>query len=231
MNNKRSIVLGMIFLLLLFSFSCRSAINKHSGSGVSENTAISSDSTDSSDTSSTSSGETSETITQNEGNNMNQGATTTKTDLKLATSAFTFGEKIPKQYTADGKNISPSLSWQEPPKGTKSFVIIVDDPDAPAGVWTHWIVYNIPPDTTSLKEGISRDKKLPDGSLQGKNSGGHIGYDGPAPPKGKTHRYFFNIFALNTVLKAPPGANKKTIESLMERHVIGEGQMMGTYER
>src|SRR3989304_2756237 len=124
--------------------------------------------------------------------------------IQLTSSAFTDGSPIPARHTCDGPDVSPMLKWSGAPAGTKSFALICDDPDAPAGTWVHWVIYGIPPDTTDLPEGVPPDETLPDGSRQGKNDFGRIGYGGPCPPPGKPHRYYFKIYALDTAPK--PGA-------------------------
>jgi Raf kinase inhibitor-like YbhB/YbcL family protein len=154
-----------------------------------------------------------------------------KIDLKLTSSAFKEGETIPVKYTGEGDDISPPLKWNKPPEGTKSFVIICDDPDAPMGVWDHWVLYNIKPSVTDLSEGVAKEADLPDGSIQGKNSSGKTGYNGPMPPKGKAHRYFFRIYALDTLLKLEAGVNKNSVIKAMEGHILAEGQLMGKYAR
>ena len=150
-----------------------------------------------------------------------------KIDLKLISSDFKEGEAIPKKYTGEGEDMPPALKWNKPPEGTKSFVIICDDPDAPAGDWIHWILFNIKPDVTDLKGRIVP----PDGSIHGKNSWGRTCYNGPMPPKGKTHRYFFRIYAMDILLNFDEIPDKKTILKYMEGHILAEGRLMGTYRR
>lgn len=154
----------------------------------------------------------------------------TKMEFKIESSAFKEGEFIPSKFTCDGPNVSPPLNWNGAPLNTKSFALINDDPDAPAGDWVHWILYNIPPNTAGLKENISPDKKLPDGSIHGKNDFKQLGYGGPCPPSG-VHRYFFKIYALDTILKLEPGAVKKELLSAMEKHILAEGRLTGKYKR
>jgi Raf kinase inhibitor-like YbhB/YbcL family protein len=151
--------------------------------------------------------------------------------IELTSSAFRAGETIPKQFTGDGKNVSPPLWWDEPPAGTKSFALIGDDPDAPRGIWLHWVVYNLPADLRELAEGVPTQPTLPNGAKQGTNDFGKIGYGGPAPPKGKPHRYFFKLYALDTMLNLPPGATKEQLVQAMREHVLAEGELMGTYGR
>jgi Raf kinase inhibitor-like YbhB/YbcL family protein len=151
--------------------------------------------------------------------------------IELTTNAFREGETIPKPYTADGKDVSPPLQWGEPPAGTKSFALICDDPDAPRGIWVHWVVYHLPAALRKLDEGVPTQPDLPNGGKQGKNDFGKIGYGGPAPPKGKPHRYLFKLYALDASLDLPPGATKEQLVKAMAGHVLGEGQLMGTYGR
>ncbi len=151
--------------------------------------------------------------------------------FRLRSASFENGGRIPVVYTCDGRDVSPPLSWENSPAGTKSFVLICDDPDAPVGTWVHWVIYNIPPSTKSLPEAVPTDKKLKDGSMQGKNDFGRIGYGGPCPPRGKPHRYFFKLYALDTMLKVDGGLRKKEILGLIKGHVLGEAELYGTYGR
>jgi Raf kinase inhibitor-like YbhB/YbcL family protein len=151
--------------------------------------------------------------------------------LELTSTAFQQGETIPKQYTGDGVDQSPPLRWSEPPTGTKSIALICDDPDAPRGTWVHWVLFNLPPQTRQLEESVPTTATLGNGAKQGKNDFGNIGYGGPAPPKGKAHRYFFKLYALDIVLDLPTGATKAQLEAAMKGHILAEGQLMGTYKR
>jgi Raf kinase inhibitor-like YbhB/YbcL family protein len=133
--------------------------------------------------------------------------------IEVTSTVFQKGESIPKQYTGDGADQSPPLNWSEPPAGTKSIALICDDPDAPRGTWVHWVLFNLPPQTRDLEEGISTTNTLGDGAKQGKNDFGNIGYGGPAPPKGKAHRYFFKSTPWQwpwTCLPEQPRPNWKT---------------------
>jgi Raf kinase inhibitor-like YbhB/YbcL family protein len=145
-------------------------------------------------------------------------------------SVFGNNETIPKKYTCDGDDLSPPLSWEGRPEGTVSYVLIVDDPDAPAGTFTHWVLYNIPGDLNSLPEGVPQGKEVKYG-YQGRNDFGAYGYGGPCPPRGKPHRYFFKLYALDTKLDLPPGAKRGDVERAMKGHVIGEAQLIGLYGR
>ncbi|RME48616.1 MAG: YbhB/YbcL family Raf kinase inhibitor-like protein [Caldilineae bacterium] len=144
----------------------------------------------------------------------------------LTSSAFGMGEKIPVRYTCDGEDISPPLQWSDPPAGTQTFTLIMDDPDAPVGVWDHWLLFNLPAGTRALPEKATP----PAGSVDGKNSWGRTGYGGPCPPRG-THRYFFKLYALDTSLNLPAGASKKDLLRAMEGHILAQAELMGTYAR
>jgi Raf kinase inhibitor-like YbhB/YbcL family protein len=158
-------------------------------------------------------------------------------EIELASTAFEPGGPIPAKYAED---VSPPLSWSGVPEGTKELALICDDPDAPSpkrpapDPWVHWVIYKIPADTTGLSEGIPNSARLddPSGVLQGKNSWPTTGYRGPAPPPGSgTHRYVFQLYALDTELQIEPEADKQTLLTAMSGNVIGKGQLIGTYER
>ncbi len=158
--------------------------------------------------------------------------------MKLTSPAFEPGQPIPKRYTGEGADVSPPLEWSNVPEGTQEFALICDDPDAPTPEpWVHWVIYKIPADVTKLPEGIAKTPKLsvPPGALQGKNSwpsGQTIGYRGPMPPPGHgRHRYYFRLYALDKKLDLQPGLTKKQLLEAMKGHILGEGELMGTYER
>jgi Raf kinase inhibitor-like YbhB/YbcL family protein len=151
--------------------------------------------------------------------------------LELSSSAFQEGKPIPKLYTGDGKDISPPLHWTNPPASVKSFALIADDPDAPRGTWVHWVLFNLPPDTHSLAEGVPQKEILANGAKQGTTDFGSVGYGGPAPPKGKPHRYYFKLYALDDLLTLPAGATKADVETAMKGLILAEAQVMGTYQR
>jgi len=151
--------------------------------------------------------------------------------LELTSSAFQEGATIPTKYTGGGANVSPPLKWTEPPGGTQALALICEDPDAPRKTWTHWVIFNLPAGSRELREGVSRSESLPDGSAQGLNDFGEVGYGGPAPPPGKPHRYFFRLYALDQKLDLPPRAEKQQVMKAMEGHVLGQCQLMGTYGR
>jgi len=148
----------------------------------------------------------------------------------LRSSSFSNGAPIPMQYSLQGGNLSPPLSWSNAPANTNSFVLIMDDPDAPGGTWDHWIIYNIPAGTTSLAEnaGAFGDGDLPSGAEHGINSWGNKYYQGPSPPFG-THRYYFKLYALSVSQLNPSGTNKAAIEAAMAGKIMGQTELMGTY--
>ena len=146
-------------------------------------------------------------------------------------SSFTEGSKIPVKYTCDGENISPAMAWTDIPKNTRSLVLIVDDPDAPAGTWTHWVVFNIPSQLTGLAEGSGAPERGPGSGEQGQNSAGGVGYTGPCPPEGTLHNYAFKLYALDIRLDLAAGASREQVEAALQRHILAEGQLTGTYER
>ncbi len=150
--------------------------------------------------------------------------------IKLTSTAFKQGESIPVKYTCDGADISPPLQWHRVPYGTRSIALIVDDPDAPAGTWVHWLYYNRLPEPKALPEGVA-DEMTPEGGVHGKNSFERLSYGGPCPPPGKPHRYFFKIFMLDVKLPLAPGASKAELERAMQPHILGLGELMGTYQR
>jgi len=146
-------------------------------------------------------------------------------------SAFAMGAAIPLQFAGGGKNISPPLSWGQAPAGTKSIAILCDDPDAPVGDWVHWVLFNLPPETTQLTAGVLRQAKLSSGAVQGLNDYNRSGYDGPWPPPGKAHRYFFKVFALDTKLSLTPTARKTDLIKAVQGHILAQGQLIGTFQR
>jgi len=151
--------------------------------------------------------------------------------LELTSTAFREAERIPKDYTADGRNASPPLKWGDPPAGTKSFALVCEDPDAPRGTFTHWVLFNLPAEARELPEGVAANATRPDGSLQGTNDFGKSGYGGPSPPPGKPHRYVFKLFALDQSLNARPGAKRDQLLTAANAHKLAETQLTGTYGR
>jgi Raf kinase inhibitor-like YbhB/YbcL family protein len=152
-------------------------------------------------------------------------------DLDVESPVFSPGFPIPRDYTADGTNTSPPLRWSDPPEGTASFALICDDPDAPRGTFTHWVLFNLPRDLRELPPGIPPNPDLSSGARQGTNDFGHIGYGGPAPPPGPPHRYFFKLYALDVRLGAPAGATRDQVLQAMRNHQLAEGRLFGVYGR
>jgi Raf kinase inhibitor-like YbhB/YbcL family protein len=144
---------------------------------------------------------------------------------------FANGSEIPRAFTCDGEDRSPALEWSEAPAGTKTFALIADDPDAPVGTWVHWVIFNIPGSAKALGGGVDKKEQLSDSTRQGRNDFRKIGYNGPCPPPGKAHRYFFKLYALGTELALPAGANRSELERAMEGHVLGRAEGMGRYKR
>jgi Raf kinase inhibitor-like YbhB/YbcL family protein len=149
--------------------------------------------------------------------------------LQLSSGSFEGDAAIPAKYTCDGEDISPALLWNDPPPATRSFALVVDDPDAPNGTVVHWLIYDIPADSHGLQEGVPKDKKLRDGALQGRNSHGKIGYSGPCPPHGAVHHYFFKLYALDEITKLKPKATKPELEQAMKGHILGKAQLIGRF--
>jgi len=150
--------------------------------------------------------------------------------MKLTSPAFVEGAMIPSKYTCDGQDISPALAWSDVPAGTKTFALICDDPDAGAGTWIHWVLFNLPADSTGLPEGVPADKTLKTGGVQGTTSFRRIGYGGPCPPGG-THRYFFKLYALDNTLALGNNATAKDVAAAAKGHILAEAQLMGRYKR
>jgi|ERR1041385_1889754 Raf kinase inhibitor-like YbhB/YbcL family protein len=151
--------------------------------------------------------------------------------MEVTSTAFTEGGPIPGKHTCDGKNVSVPLKWTGVPPEAKSLVLIADDPDAPVGTWVHWVLYDLPPTTSELPEDVPKTQFIPLGGKQGINDFKHLGYGGPCPPAGKAHRYFFKLYALDTALDLKPGATRKDVELAMGKHILAQGQLMGTYKR
>jgi len=162
------------------------------------------------------------------GNLWSQGGHSMTFVVKSA--SFPEGGTIPKRYTCDAADVSPALTWAAAPEGTQSLALIADDPDAPVGTWTHWIIWNIPPGK-ALPEGVPKTDTLSDGSRQGRNDFKRIGYGGPCPPPGKAHRYFFRLYALNAKLDLKAGASRGDLEGAMKGRVLAQAELMGKYGR
>lgn len=151
--------------------------------------------------------------------------------LSISSTAFQEGDKIPRKYTCQGQDVSPPLAWDKPPAGCQSLVLIMDDPDAPGGVFTHWILFNIPSESRQLPEAVPTQAQLSTGALQGKNDFGRIGYGGPCPPPGGPHRYRFILHVLDQPLDLEAGTSKEQVIGAMQGHILAQGQLTGTYQR
>ncbi len=158
-------------------------------------------------------------------------ATEATMTMEITSSAFTQGSSIPAQYSCDGDDNSPKLSWSGVPEGTQSIAVIMDDPDAPGRTWVHWVIYGISPSDDGLPEGVPTSGTLDGGARQGKNDFGKTGYGGPCPPRGGPHRYFFKLYALDTELTLGPGATKAELLREMSGTILAQGELMGTYTR
>ncbi len=145
--------------------------------------------------------------------------------------AYSHGGEIPRKHSCEGPNVSPALSWGEPPAGAQSFALIMDDPDAPAKTWVHWVLFDLPATCRSLPEGLSKAPELKDGSRQGRNDFGRTGYEGPCPPHGPAHRYSLRLYALNAKLNLKPGSTKVDVEKAMKGHVLAQAELIGTFKR
>jgi Raf kinase inhibitor-like YbhB/YbcL family protein len=152
-------------------------------------------------------------------------------DIALTSPAFGFGERIPTEYTADGRDASPPLKWDGVPAGARGLALICEDPDATRGTFAHWVAFNLPPDTRELGEGVPAKESLPGGAAQGANGFGRPGYGGPSPPAGKPHRYVFHLHALDEKLDLPAGVTREQLASAMKGHILGQGELTGTYGR
>lgn len=152
--------------------------------------------------------------------------------LEITSDVFVNGQAIPAKYACTGRNISPPLAWNDPPPGTQSFALIMDDPDAPMGTWVHWVLYNISADARGLPEDLPVTGKNidPEAIFVGKNSSGKIGYDGPCPPSGM-HRYYFRLYALDSLISLLPGATKEQVLKEMDGHILAQGELMGTFSK
>ena len=152
--------------------------------------------------------------------------------MQLTSTAFTNGQAIPPKYTADGADSSPPLRWNDPPAGTKGFVLICDDPDAPVGSWVHWVLFDIAADSRELGESLPKTDTIPGSAKHGITDFRKVGYWGPAPPPGKMHRYFFRLYAVDLApLGLAAGATKKQVQRAIEGHVLGQAELVGTYRR
>jgi Raf kinase inhibitor-like YbhB/YbcL family protein len=151
--------------------------------------------------------------------------------IQLSSPAFTEGNPIPAKYTCDGGDVSPPLAWSGVPEAAKSLALIVDDPDAPVRTWVHWVLYGLSPGLTELNEGLVKSATIEGLGVQGNNDFRKPGYSGPCPPRGKPHRYFYKLYALDTTLSLPAGATKGDLEEAMRGHILAQGQLIGSYSR
>jgi Raf kinase inhibitor-like YbhB/YbcL family protein len=151
--------------------------------------------------------------------------------MQLRSGAFAEGERIPKEFACDGEDKSPPLAWTGTPNGTKSLALICDDPDAPMGTWVHWVLWGLKGNATSLPENLSKAATLPDSVKQGRNSWPRVGYNGPCPPPGKPHRYYFKLYALDVELALSESTDQAALEKAMQGHILAQAQLMGRYGR
>jgi Raf kinase inhibitor-like YbhB/YbcL family protein len=158
-------------------------------------------------------------------------ATSPPTAINVRSEAFAHGDPIPERFTCEGDNVSPALSWSALPEATRSLVLVMDDPDAPGGTFTHWVVYDLPPTATSLPEGIGVRESPSVGGTLGTNDYPRSGYSGPCPPTGESHRYVFRIYALDRVLGIAPGLPARHLPAAIEGHVLAQGELTGTFGR
>jgi len=150
--------------------------------------------------------------------------------IRLSSDAFADGQAIPDKYTCHGQDISPPMQWSGAPSQTKSIALTCEDPDAPSGTFTHWVIFDVPATVAGLSENVSKTAKLPDGSDQGRNSFGNTGYNGPCPPGGKAHHYIFKVYALDTTVTLDSGASREDLLKAIDGHVLAQGELTGTYQ-
>ncbi len=151
--------------------------------------------------------------------------------MEIRSSAFNEGDTIPKKHTCEGEDVSPQLSWPAVPEGAKSLVLICDDPDAPVGTWVHWVLFGLSPATTELPEDVPDGEQVLEGAKHGRNDFGNLGYGGPCPPPGPTHRYYYKLYAIDIEPPLEAGATKAEVMAAIEGHVLAEAQLMGRYAR
>ena len=154
----------------------------------------------------------------------------TNMTFQLKSSAFSHGEPIPRVYSCDGENVSPPLTWTDPPAGSEALVLIMDDPDAPSGDFVHWVLYGLPAEAGSMPQAVAAEENRQDGSRQGNNGRGQIGYTGPCPPGG-THRYFFHLYAVDNQINLAAGEAKQAVLQHIDGHVVATAELMGTFSR
>jgi len=151
--------------------------------------------------------------------------------LSLSSPAFKEGEIIPAKYTCEGQDISPQLEWNRVPEESKSLALIMDDPDAPSGIFTHWVIFNLPSDSQGLPEAVPSVSQLPSGALHGRNDFSKTGYSGPCPPPGKPHHYRFTLYTLDMPLDLGAGSSKNQVLSAATGHILAQGRLIGIYQR
>jgi hypothetical protein len=149
----------------------------------------------------------------------------------LTSPVFAAGAVIPNPYTCQGADMSPALTWSGQPIQATSLALVMDDPDAPAGTWVHWVMWNIPATIHLLPENVNKQERLATGAMQGRNDFGKVGYNGPCPPPGHTHRYFFRLYALDVKLTLPPGTKRKELDAAMQGHILAHAEYTGTFQR
>ena len=151
--------------------------------------------------------------------------------LIISTSAFAVGKEIPEQYSCKGADASPELTWSGAPAKTVSYALILDDPDAPHGTWVHWVMWNIPANERNLPAAEPKREELSDGAHQGKNDFHKTGYNGPCPPGGQTHRYYFHLYALDTRLDLGANTTRAALDNAMKGHILEQAEYMGTFHK
>lgn len=155
--------------------------------------------------------------------------------FEMTSPAFKHGARIPSLHTCEGRDLSPELRWTGVPVGTRSLALVMDDPDAPVGLWVHWVLYDIPAGLSGLPEGVPKAERVLEGAKHGLSWGvdafSRVGYGGPCPPPGKPHRYFFKLHALDRVLGLPARATMRALSEAMEGHILGRTELMGLFER
>jgi Raf kinase inhibitor-like YbhB/YbcL family protein len=151
--------------------------------------------------------------------------------MKIISPAFADGAPVPVEHTCEGNGSSPGLAWSEVPVNTRSFALVCDDPDAPRGTWVHWLLFNLPADAVELAPAVPPAPELPSGARQGINDSGNVGYGGPCPPRGRPHRYFFRLYALDCTLNLAPGVKRPDLDQAMAGHVLADATLMGTFQR
>jgi Raf kinase inhibitor-like YbhB/YbcL family protein len=151
--------------------------------------------------------------------------------MKIISPAFADGAPVPVEHTCEGNGSSPGIAWSEVPVNTRSFALVCDDPDAPRGTWVHWLLFNLPADAVELAPAVPPAPELPSGARQGINDSGNVGYGGPCPPRGRPHRYFFRLYALDCTLNLAPGVKRPELDHAMAGHVLADATLMGTFQR